>query len=64
MFVIQWRVQKKREQEIRRECLKKQITSIKYLFQQGSVLRGHIEEDGNLNTLLALRSDEYTSLKV
>lgn len=55
--------QDKKEQEIRRDCLQKQFTSIKYLLQQGSVLRGHIEEEENLNTLLALRSEDYTPLK-
>ena len=38
----------------------KQITSIRYLLQQGSALRGHIEDDEHLNTLLTLRSDDYT----
>ena len=53
----------KKEQEICRDCLQKQFTSIKYLLQQGSALRGHIEEEGNFNVLLALRSEEYTPLK-
>ena len=55
--------QDEKEQEIRCESLKNQITSIKYLLQQGSALKEHIEEDGHLNTLLVLRSDDYTPLK-
>ena len=55
--------QEAENQRIHRACLMKQLSSLKYLLQQGSALRGHEETEGNLHTLMSLRSEDYSPIK-
>ena len=39
-----------------------QVSSLKYLLQQGMVFRGHIDDEGNLFQLMKLRCDDVPGL--
>lgn len=51
------------EQKIRRDMLLKQLSSLKYLLQQGLAVRGHDDMEGNLVQLLMLRSYDCPDLE-
>ena len=55
--------QHKKDQEVRRKMFMVVLSSLKHLLRQGSALRGHNEEDGNLMQLLLLRSSDHVHLK-
>ena len=46
-----------------RSCLLKQISAMKFLFRQGTALRGHCEEEGNLPQLVTAWTEGKTALK-
>ena len=52
----------KADQAQRRSMLVKQLSSLRYLLQQGLAIRGHDECDGNLYQLLHLRSEDSQQL--
>ena len=45
-----------------REFLITELSSLQYLMRQGLAVRGHIEEEGNLQQLLKCRSDDLPGL--
>ena len=47
----------------RRDAFLKQLSSLKYLVRQGLAVRGHVEEDGNLQQLVKCRSEDVASLE-
>ena len=49
-------------QATRREELLKQISSFSFLLTRGLAIRGHTEEEGNLNQLLKLRMEDSDSM--
>ena len=51
-----------RDQQWHREMLIKEISSLRYLMQQGLAVRGHKEEEGNLYQLLKCRSEDVSTL--
>ena len=50
------------EQVKRREALLKQLSSLKYLVRQGTSIRGHTDDEGNLIELLKCRSEDVPVL--
>ena len=53
----------KKEQEMRRQMLLKQLSSLKYLLRQGLAIRGHDDHEGNLIQLLKLREEDDPQLR-
>ena len=51
------------DQANRMQALLKQLSSLKYLVRQGSSIRGHKEDEGNLNELLKCRSEDVPVIK-
>ncbi len=47
----------------RRDALLRQLSSLRYLLRQGLAIRGHVEEDGNLQQLLKCRSEDVPTLE-
>lgn len=52
-----------KDQHVRRQSLLKQLSSIRFLLEQGLPLRGHREDDGNFLQLLQLRSEDSPELR-
>ena len=50
------------EQVKRREALLKQLSSLKYLVRQGTSIRGHKDDEGNLIEMLKCRSEDVPVL--
>ena len=53
----------KKDQEMRRKMLLKQLSSLKYLLRQGLAIRGHDDKEGNLIQLLKLRAEDDSQLR-
>ena len=52
------------QQAVRRACFMIQLSSLKMLLRQGLAIRGHTEEEGNLQQLLRLRMEDNPDLKM
>ena len=55
--------QMKKDQEVRRQGLLKQLHGLKYLVRQGMAIRGHKEVEGNLHQVLIMWSSFDSDLK-
>ena len=55
--------QMKKNQQLHRSMLLKQLSSLRYLARQGLAVRGHEQIEGNLIQLLLLRREDYPELK-
>ena len=52
-----------REQDIRRQMLLKQLSSLRFLARQGLPFRGHTETEGNFYQLMSLRANDDNHLQ-
>lgn len=63
MYFLCWIVHTKKNQEVHRKMLLKVLSSLRFLLQQGLLIRDHEEIEGNLMQLLLLQAKHCPDFK-